>query len=310
MIANAFLGNERAFHTFKFNPSTVAWNYTNNTRSLDTLGGRVVQVLSSRIDSMSVQGLAGSRSELQRLAKNLKDIMNFHIQTQEPVLFKVPSKDWNFRVYLQGVSNLGWSVQTVVYPYQLEMMVIDDLTGIRSRELETQMLDRLAKEIGYNPNVHGGNAPAFTELVNNLQLEYPNQGAGGADETTETVGPAVVDVSGTAAIKQVVAYVYDKYPRATNLGIYNCKKIQGSDSWSQHSWANALDIGGNEAYLNEIAADLLGQARSKKLPIAQILWQKENILTGGSVYDHEDHIHISASPMFTGTPPCSVRGAT
>lgn len=175
MLAQAFLGNEVYFHTFKFNPSSVNWQYSNNTKSFDTLGGRVVQVLSSQVSRMSVTGVAGSRPELQRLAKNLKGIMDYHIRTQEPVAFKVPSRKWSFLVYLESVGQLGWDVKTVSYPYQLNLAITDDLTGIKNKELTDNILDRLAAGIGYNPNVHGGDALAFSDLVNSLNLSYINQ---------------------------------------------------------------------------------------------------------------------------------------
>lgn len=311
MIANAFLGNERAFHTFKFNPAAVQWNYSNNTRSFDTLGGRVVQVLSARIDGLAVTGVAGSRDELQKIAKNLQNIMRYHTNTQEPVLFKVPSRNWNFQVYLQSVNNLGWDVQTVVYPYQLNLAVVDDLSGVKAQELGKQMLDRLAEGIGYNPDVHGGNAPAFSDLVNSLQLTYPtvqngiDEGDEPADGSSGGKGSGTVDTSGSAAIKKVAAYVFKTYPKAINLGIYNCRHIKDSTTWSQHAWANGLDIGGDIIYLNTIALDLLKQARAGTLPIAQILWKQKNLMSGGAVYDHTDHIHISGDPMSTGTPPCA-----
>lgn len=319
-ISSAFLGNSNVFHTFKFNPYAVNWSYSDNTRSFDTLGGRVVQLLSAKLDGMTVQGVAGSRAELQKTARDLKNIMDFHIKTQDPVSFKVPSREWDFLVYLQSVGNLGWDVQTVVYPYQLNLSVVNDLSGIKTKEINAQTLDRLATGIGYNPNVHGGDGPGFAELVNNLQLAYKTQNTGGIDEGDEgggadtggggggeTPAPGTTDTAGTAAIRQVKSYVFGTYSKAVNLGIYNCRKIKDSSSWSQHAWANGLDIGanGNSNYLNTIASDLLGKARGGKLPIAQILWQKTNLLSGGSVYDHTDHIHISGDPMYSGTPPCA-----
>lgn len=117
--------------------------------------------------------------------------------------------------------------------------------------------------------------------------------------------PAYIDTSGTPAIDVVYTYVFGKYDGAKNWGIVNCRKILDSNSWSQHAWGNGLDIGGSPVLLDRIAKDLYEKAKSGALPIAQLLWQGKNMLTGGSVYDHTDHIHISGSPMKTGTPPCA-----
>jgi hypothetical protein len=117
--------------------------------------------------------------------------------------------------------------------------------------------------------------------------------------------PAYIDTSGTPAIDVVYTYVFGKYAGAKNWGIVNCRKILDSNSWSQHAWGNGLDIGGDPRLLDTIANDLYEKAKSGALPIAQLLWKGKNMLTGGSVYDHTDHIHISGSPMKTGTPPCA-----
>lgn len=179
--AHAFLGNSEVSHTFRFNPDEVNWNYAANVVSYDTIGGRVLQVLSGKTDAMIINGRAGSRGELQRMAQNLKAIMNYHIRTQEPVLFKVPSRQWQFLVYLQGAPQLGWSVADTSYPYQLVLNIEDDLQGLATQEKRAEALERLIEGIGYNPHVHGGNAPAFSELVNGLQLEFKAATSNGSD---------------------------------------------------------------------------------------------------------------------------------
>lgn len=175
--AHAFLGNNEVNHTFRLNPDTVEWDYAENIVPYDTIGGRVLQVLSGKTNGMTINGRAGSRGELQRLANNCKNIMQYHIKTQEPVYFKVPSKSWNFIVYLQAVPQIGWSVGATSYPYQIVLSVVDDLKGITSQEMRAYTLERLATGIGYNPNVHGGDAMAFSDLVNSLQLSFETNSA-------------------------------------------------------------------------------------------------------------------------------------
>lgn len=173
-----------ASHVFSFNPDEVKWSFTNNTISRDTIGGRVVQLLSSKVDQMTVVGRAGSRGELQRLAQNLKSIMNYQIKAQNAVHFKVPSKKWDFEVYIQNVSSLGWDYAATSYPYELTLLVQKDLTGLSKKAVEKQALNRLAEGIGYVEKFHGGNAEdalATSETYLDSMTYLKNRKKKGAD---------------------------------------------------------------------------------------------------------------------------------
>ena len=173
--ARAFLGNNAVGVTFPFNPDTVSWDYQENIFSQDTLGGRVVQLLSVGLNGMVVQGRAGSRHELQRLAKHFKEIMNYHVTKLVPVYFRVPSRGWNFQVYLKAVPQLTWDVASTSYPYQLELLVDEDLSGVKTREVNTEALKRLASGVGHDSSkdIHGGDAAAFREIVDILTANGP-----------------------------------------------------------------------------------------------------------------------------------------
>lgn len=196
MKARAFLGNSEVSVTMNVLPYTAEWEYGVNTNSVDTLGGRVVQVLSVDIGSLEVQSVAVSRAELQRLAQGFQNIMKYHVRTQEPVVFRVPSMKWAMVVYLEAVPELGWAVQTVSYPFQLSMRVVDDLNLTKTNQLMQNQLNRLAEGIGYNPNVHGGDAPSFATLVNNLDLRaFGTSTSSGSEASTN--GSAIDPNGGT-----------------------------------------------------------------------------------------------------------------
>ena len=100
-------------------------------------------------------------------------------------------------------------------------------------------------------------------------------------------------------------YIEDRWPDVTSKGVYNRRPIAGTSTWSQHSWANAWDIGPpkDEPYYNaptltEIAKHMRALRDKGTLvngaKIGTILWQVKN---------HYDHIHIERAPKQTGTPP-------
>lgn len=194
---SASLGNDIIRHVFLFNPDEVKWGYSNNTVSRDTIGGRVVQLLSAKVEQMTVVGRAGSREELQKIALNLKKIMNYQIKNQTPIRFKVPSKKWNFKVYLQNVSSLGWDYAATSYPYELTLLVQEDLTGLTSKVIMGDAISRLAQSIGYSENFHGGNGDQALAVSEAYQRGMNWIKTGGSNVVQGTPGGTTVPGDGS-----------------------------------------------------------------------------------------------------------------
>ena len=87
------------------------------------------------------------------------------------------------------------------------------------------------------------------------------------------------------------------FPLVTNGGICVCKKISGTDTWSDHSWCNAVDIMCSGAYGMKVYHWLL--ARKGEFNIAYVCFQD---LGGCNAADHMNHCHVSFAPI-GGTPP-------
>jgi len=133
---------------------------------------------------------------------------------------------------------------------------------------------------------------------------------------------------GTAATKRI-----ERVLQRSNIGSgktriisfasrFVCKKIAGSNSWSQHSWGNADDLfptdGDTQAKLRHIADAVVFQAthrtvanRGRKLDVAEVIdhdgrriWTPQS---GWGPYGGTtgSHIHVTGAPKKTGTPPCA-----
>lgn len=178
--AHAYLGVSDAHHVFRFNPDQVQWGYKQNSVSTDTVGGRVVQLLSVSVDAITVNGVTGARDELQRLAENVRAIMDYQIRTLQAVHFRVPSRKWDFRVYVTAMPQMGWDVAATTYPYSLQMQIVDDLNGIKVPEIEAAALLHLYNGIGYDPSVHGGDPKAFDKTVKTVLNAAAGLTSGGA----------------------------------------------------------------------------------------------------------------------------------
>jgi hypothetical protein len=104
----------------------------------------------------------------------------------------------------------------------------------------------------------------------------------------------------TPGLKRIRDEVYQRYSVSfatgvlKDLGVYNRRNIAGTNTWSQHAWGNAFDIGGNVAVLDQVYVWLRNVRSAGSLPVGTILWR---------VKDHYDHIHVEAIPKQKGTPP-------
>lgn len=168
--ARAFIGNDEVGHSFKFNPNTVRWGYQENQQTFDTLGGRVIQVLSVKVNTMNVEGDAGSRLELQRMASTFHEIMKYHINSQLPVFFRVPSRQWSFKGYITSLPAIGWDVETVSYPYRFSFEVEEDM-GVVTKRILTTEINRIQQDFPM-PDEYEGDLNKLQEIVSDWLAKY------------------------------------------------------------------------------------------------------------------------------------------
>jgi hypothetical protein len=101
-------------------------------------------------------------------------------------------------------------------------------------------------------------------------------------------------------------------------GVFNCKLISGTTTFSQHSWGNAIDLFCNEEDLAAIAGNVVLQATKLTrantglpVPVAtvihhQLAWTTNNPrFHVANVQPHTNHVHVEFLPAKTGTPPCA-----
>ena len=112
-------------------------------------------------------------------------------------------------------------------------------------------------------------------------------------------------------------------PFIHHAGVYNCRKIYGSTTWSQHAWGNSVDLFPNpednygEA-CNRMAEAAVTQAtkrtlanRGRKAELAEVIdHQNMQMWTPSSGWrdyggTHGAHVHVTGSPKRTGEPPCA-----
>lgn len=121
--------------------------------------------------------------------------------------------------------------------------------------------------------------------------------------------PAVPNVGATDAIERAWRYCFAETGRIAfelgrdvvfvQQGIYNCRRIDGSSTWSQHAWANGLDghiADRHTGRLDDGATSILARRLREQPFVAEVLWH---------VAGHYGHLHVSGAPKRAGTPPCA-----
>lgn len=120
--------------------------------------------------------------------------------------------------------------------------------------------------------------------------------------------PACPDRFATPAIRAAWDWCYAETARLelelarplefVSQGIYNCRRIDGSSTWSNHAWHNALDghVAREGGALDDEATTILARRAEDRGFAAEILWH---------VAGHFGHVHITGAPKRVGVPPCA-----
>ena len=144
-------------YNFPFNINSLNWTYQINTRSYDTIGGRVTQIVSARATIMSLQGEAGSRANLLELYKVFKTLQDHQNQSKMSMTLNVPSRNLSYRVWLE-MMQIGWDISTTTYPYNMSFEIEQDLSTNQLSYVSAAInktLDNIAGNIGFNPQWNG-----------------------------------------------------------------------------------------------------------------------------------------------------------
>jgi hypothetical protein len=129
----------------------------------------------------------------------------------------------------------------------------------------------------------------------------------------EAAPPVTPPSAGTPAIREIHVAYFKRFQDHESWGIFNCRPIAGSPSWSQHAWGNAEDFSDGGVAAEE--AEEWFSANRTKLPISELIgrgkiWTKARSAEGwralsSTANQHKDHWHVSGDMLMTGKPPCA-----
>lgn len=164
-------------YDFDPDPMKVAWAINAQIQTVPSRGGQVSYGTTRTIGPLLIAGLLRSRWDLLELASFVSEHMKEAIQLGAPLRFVYPERDFDFSLYVQGMSDIGLdSTQAEITPYMLTCSVTQDHT-----ELTTVQLS----ELGIPANIGFLDIAAAAEAAKSRFPSLFGQNAGGSGDTTE-----------------------------------------------------------------------------------------------------------------------------
>lgn len=181
---------------FRIDPTSVEWNFTVNTTVIDTVAGRVVQVLGATLSDVSISGSygqdvrKGKDGESWKLAEAFSNAIRKiqehqsrdareHRMMHQPATFVYSPRGWRFGVYVKDLSDatmdgsVGHRSGKFSYDYRLTLFIVDprsddltlagmingDLSKARQRAID-EYIARISEGIGWHFSQYNGQVPS------------------------------------------------------------------------------------------------------------------------------------------------------
>lgn len=217
-------------HTLRFrtNPNECTWNYSLITKTDQTYGGRVVQILGTRIDDLTIKvdcGLGGW-PYLVKVVTFMRDLMVAQRNGQTAV-FEYSTRGWKLKVY---AANFPFQDQFTATTRELTLnfKVQEDISGIISSSTISAALQTYTNGIGWERNQYNdffyapnsdqgliGNNETFSgaplKLVDGYVTQAMDLGGAAARVTAPSAAPSVSGGALGAGLANVVNSVAPQF---------------------------------------------------------------------------------------------------
>jgi len=134
---------------FRTNPNKIRWSYVPNVRVDPTYGGRVIQLLSAKIDDLVVviECGRGGWDYYRYIVDYVRDIL---VQQKDgtPATFEYTTRGWKLNVFVTTIP-FSDDYQATTRPIELNFKVQEDVSGVMSQNSLSSELARLQDGIGW-----------------------------------------------------------------------------------------------------------------------------------------------------------------
>lgn len=134
---------------FRLDPENISWNWQVITNVVETIGGRVIQVIGAYLDDLTVTGSLGQdhqdakHGESWQQASQFLDVVTRIMEFQSrdataqavmhrPAIFSYPPKNWRFQVYVKALTDPDGGNSVIMTPgklnqrYTLTLFIVQD----------------------------------------------------------------------------------------------------------------------------------------------------------------------------------------
>lgn len=153
-MGTATLGYPGGPHAaFRIDPDLIEWHWQVLTNVVDTIGGRVIQVIGARLDDLTVRGSLGqdhanrATGESWQQAQAFLDTVTAIMEQQAsdavqntrmhpPAVFTYPPKGWRWNVYVKALTDPDGEKSVVLKPgkanqrYVLSLFIVGESSAL------------------------------------------------------------------------------------------------------------------------------------------------------------------------------------
>ena len=145
---------------FRTQPKRFDWTYTLNKRVDLTYGGRVIQLLGTKIDDFAFRADCGGGgwAYANKVATFMRDVIIAQRQGK-PATFEYTGRGWKLNAYVVSIP-FADAVTEVLREFEVQMKVQEDVSGVMSRNTLSAELSRLRNGVDFHRTQY--NDPQFT----------------------------------------------------------------------------------------------------------------------------------------------------
>lgn len=122
-------------------PESATWSYELRTRSDDTYGGRVIQILSRRVTGLHVGGrlpltkgasgdIEGFYRSMELLESGVKAVMDEESQERSPHRVVFPALGWDVEAYLSSFGQVRFDPMQAAVSFEMSFDVVSGTDGV------------------------------------------------------------------------------------------------------------------------------------------------------------------------------------
>ena len=183
---------------FRTNPNEIWWSYRLNTHVEQTYGGRVVQILSTSIDDLTIKIDCG-RGGWEYMNKVVDFLRQMMIEQRKDggktATFNYTTRRWKMKVYALSVPFQD-TVTATVRELEIRFKVQEDITGEMSKLALDTELARLQDGIGFQWNEF--NKPGYGLAPGETRQQHEAPSGVSITDAVPQVGGAAQDILGRA----------------------------------------------------------------------------------------------------------------